>query len=292
MAFDLILLSAFAAMLCWGVGDFLIQRTVRKVGDLETLCFIGLIEFVGLFPFVLNDWQLLFSIPNLLVLSLLGIITFIGAMFTFEAFKKGKISVVETVIEFELPVTIIIGFVLFREVLTIWQLFLIVPIFAGILLMAIGAASKKPQNPFEGIEKGVFLGALAAIGMGFINSFTALSAREVSPVMAVWFPALFLFLISYFILWKKGKARDSFVNFNKFKVLILAMGVIDAAAWVFYAIALSSQNLGVITAITESYVVIALILGVTINKEKITPHQYVGAVLAIVASVLLAMTLM
>jgi len=292
MTFEFVLLAAFAAMLCWGVGDFLIQRTVRKVGDLETLFFIGLIEFVGLFPFVLGDWQLLFSIPNLLVLSLLGVITFIGAMFTFEAFKKGKISVVETVIEFELPVTIIIGFILFREVLTLWQILLIIPVFIGILLMAIGSASKKPQNPFEGIEKGVFLGALAAIGMGFINSFTALSAREVSPVMAVWFPALFLFLISYIILLKKGKVKDSFVNFKKFKILILAMGIVDAAAWVFYAIALSSQNIGVITAITESYVVIAMILGVTINKEKITPHQYVGAILAILASILLAMTLL
>jgi hypothetical protein len=28
---------AFIAMLCWGVGDFLIQKSARKLGDWETL---------------------------------------------------------------------------------------------------------------------------------------------------------------------------------------------------------------------------------------------------------------
>ena len=28
---------AFVAMLCWGFGDFLIQRSTRKVGDIEAL---------------------------------------------------------------------------------------------------------------------------------------------------------------------------------------------------------------------------------------------------------------
>jgi len=70
------------------------------------------------------------------------------------------------------------------------------------------------------------------------------------------------------------------------------MGAFDTAAWFFYAIALSSYSIGIITAITESYPVIALVLAVLINKEKITPHQYAGAILAILASILLAMTLL
>jgi len=292
MGFELVLLIAFAAMICWGIGDFLIQRTVRRVGDLEALAFIGLIEVIVLFPFAFSDLSLLLSTENLLVLALLGVITFVAAMFAFEAFKKGKISVVEVVIEFELPVTIIIGFILFKEVLTLWQLLLIIPIFFGIILMAIGASSKKPNNPFEGIEKGVFLGVLAAVGMGLLNSFTALSSRQVSPVMAIWFPSLVIFIMCFIILWKQGKIRESVTGLKRFKWLILLMGLFDAAAWLFYAITLYSANVGLITAITESYPVIAMVLGVTINKEKITPHQYIGAALALVASILLGMTLL
>ncbi|MFA6269337.1 MAG: DMT family transporter [archaeon] len=292
MAFELVLLAAFAAMVFWGFGDFLIQKAVRKIGDLEALAFLCFVGAICLFPFVLNDLNLLFSLENLLVLLLLGIITFVGAMFTFEAFKKGKISVVEVVIEFELPVTIVLGFVLFSEVLSIWQLLLVAPIFFGILLMAVGSGSKKVSNPFQRIEKGVILGIVAAVGMGLINSFTALSSRQISPIMAVWFPFLVTGIVCFIFLVKQGKLRNSLVNIKKYKLLVLGMAVFDTAAWLFYAVATSSYNIGVITAITESYPVIAIVLGVLINKEKITPHQCVGALIAIGASLLLAMTLM
>ncbi|MFA5125491.1 MAG: EamA family transporter [archaeon] len=292
MAFELVLFAAFGAMLCWGIGDFLIQRAVRKVGDLEALAFIGLFGGIVVFPFILGDIELLFSFENILVLLLLAVITFFGAIFTFEAYKRGKISVTEVIIELELPVTISLGFIFFKEVLTFWQILLMIPVFVGIILMAVGAASKKSENPFKRIEKGVFLAIIAALGMGLINSFTALSTRQVSPLMAIWFPFLATAIMCFVVLYKQGKLRNAFNNLKKFKLLIFGMSLFDTLAWLFYAFALSSANIGVITAITESYPVIGVILGVLVNKEKITFHQYVGAILAIIASTLLAMTLL
>lgn len=35
------LLFAFGAILCWGVGDFLIQRNTRAVGNIEALAWIA-----------------------------------------------------------------------------------------------------------------------------------------------------------------------------------------------------------------------------------------------------------
>ena len=48
------IIYAIAAMLSWGVGDFLIQRASRKIGIWQTLFFIGLGGFLGLFPFLKN----------------------------------------------------------------------------------------------------------------------------------------------------------------------------------------------------------------------------------------------
>ena len=42
---------AFAAMLSWGIGDFWIQKSARKVGDLEALFFITLFGAFVLSPF-------------------------------------------------------------------------------------------------------------------------------------------------------------------------------------------------------------------------------------------------
>lgn len=77
-------------------------------------------------------------------------------------------------------------------------------------------------------------------------------------------------------------------NASKFPWLILWMGIIDTAAWVFYSFAVYNENVGLVTAITESYPAVAIFLGVWLNKEKINWHQYLGAGLAIVSSVALA----
>ncbi|MEK6902933.1 MAG: EamA family transporter [archaeon] len=106
-------LFAFAAMICWGVGDFLIQRTVRKIGIVEGLAVIGIVGTVGLLPFVWNDLQIIFQPENASLLLGLGVVTFIAAMFNLYAYKIGKLSVVEFVLEIELPVTVILGIVFF-----------------------------------------------------------------------------------------------------------------------------------------------------------------------------------
>jgi drug/metabolite transporter (DMT)-like permease len=42
---------AFIAMLCWGVGDFLIQKSTRKLGNVETLFLITFFGAIVLFTF-------------------------------------------------------------------------------------------------------------------------------------------------------------------------------------------------------------------------------------------------
>jgi drug/metabolite transporter (DMT)-like permease len=89
------ILAAFAAMICWGFGDFLIQRSVRKIGVVECLMVIGVIGSVGLFPFIYPSLQTLLLPENASLLLLLGIVTFIAAVLNFYAYKIGKLSVVE-----------------------------------------------------------------------------------------------------------------------------------------------------------------------------------------------------
>lgn len=290
MVVEIFLLFAFASMVFWGIGDFLIQRTVRRIGDVEALFFIGIIGVIGLLPFVLLDLALLFAPENLAVLVLLGIITFIAAIFDFEALKQGKISVIEVILELELPITVVLGYIFFGEFLSTVQLFLIIPIFAGIILMALKSIELKKIKLMRGFEKGVVLAIFGAIGMAFINSITAVSARQVSPLMAVWFPWLIFTLICLFVLIKNKKLKNLLQNAKKQTTLILFMGIFDTLAWIAYAFATSTYNIGVITAITESYPAIGIVLGILINKEKVAHHQFLGAALTLIACLFLALS--
>ena len=55
------ILFAFAALIFWGFGDFLIQRSTRKFGDWETLFLIATFGAIVLTPFVRNDLAQIFS---------------------------------------------------------------------------------------------------------------------------------------------------------------------------------------------------------------------------------------
>lgn len=282
-------LAAFGAMFAWGFGDFFIQKTVRKIGDIESLAYIGVIGSIGLLPFVFKEIPFLFTKDNLILLAVLGLVVFIVSVINFEALKRGKLSVVEAISEIELPVTAILAFFFFRERLMPFQLVLVSIIFFGLILVATRSFSSKQK--MKHIEKGVFLALLTALGTGVVNFLTATSSKQISPLMAVWVPwVIFTILCVIFIERKEGLVK--FISNGKLhKRLILSMGLVDTLAWVLYAFSVLHTKLTITTAITESYAAVALFLGVWVNKEKIRIHQYIGAGMALSASVLLAFLL-
>jgi drug/metabolite transporter (DMT)-like permease len=283
---NIALIGAIAAMLCWGAGDFLIQRSARKIGDIEALAWIGIIGVIGLLPFVMKDLMHLSLMQNLILLIILGVVTFVAAIFDFEALKEGKISVIDMVLSLELPFTIMFGIFFLEERLTLLQFLLIVVLMWGVSMISMSGSIRLK------IERGVWLAVAAAVCMALVNFLTAVSAMQISPLMAVWFPWLVFTILCLAIIWRRNRGLHHFKDHVKeHYAMILGMGIFDTAAWLFYAYALTAGDLSIITAITESYPIIAMMLGLTIGGERITHKQYGGAGIAIVASVILALTL-
>ncbi|MGV8161946.1 MAG: DMT family transporter [Candidatus Nanoarchaeia archaeon] len=286
MNFELGLIFAFGAMICWGFGDFLIQKTARKIGALETLFWIGIVGSIGLFPFVISDLHLLSDFSNLFIIFAMGALGFVSALMSFKAFEQGKISVVDMILVIELPVTIVLSFIFLKEVLSFTQIVLIVFSLLGIILIA----TESLRNIRAKIEKGVALAIIAALFMGGYNFLTGFSSKSMTPMLAIWGPWFLCTVIcAIFMMFRKKK--EIFKDALKIKWLLLVTCIIDIAAWVFYAFALQKNEISIITAITESYPAIALGLGVWLNKERILFHQWVGAGLALLCSILLSTTL-
>lgn len=285
------IIFAFGAMLFWGIGDFLIQKTVRKIGEFETLIWINLIGGLGLLPFVIKDFKLITSWENLLALIILGIIDFFFGITLLKAYEDGKLSVVEIIMTIELPFTVLLGVFFLKEQLSFLQVILILIIFSGIFFI-----SKSPKDLFEKLknffigrhnllEKGAKLAMVAAVISAFYNFMVAVNSRGVSAIMAIWFPWVLSFFFLLLYVGRKKGFKNLLAKSAEWKKTILVTGIIDTAAWVCFAFALSKQELSVTTAITESYPVIAMFLGIKYNQEKISGYQYCGALLALAGSV-------
>ena len=178
-----------------------------------------------------------------------------------------------------------LGLVIFKESLSFVQIALMALVFVGVALMAM---RDYPPHLLRRFEKGVWLALITALGLGLLDFFTASAARSYSPILAIWLPWTTFTIACFILLARRGALRSMPSHFARYAPLIIPMVLFDGAAWVTYAYALERGSLAIVTAITESYPALALILGVWLNREFIKKHQWTGAGLALLGSISLA----
>ena len=100
------ILFALGAMVCWGVGDFYIQRSTKKFGDWESLFVISLTGSIIIVPFIYKDLDSIYNLfrNNYYILTTTASLFLLTALIYCEALKKGKLSVVEPLGALELPI--------------------------------------------------------------------------------------------------------------------------------------------------------------------------------------------
>jgi uncharacterized membrane protein len=278
---------AFVAMLCWGFGDFMIQRSTRKVGDWETLFAITLFGSAVLLPFTYRNIPALLSNPTgLLVLSGCAVILFGAALLDFEALRIGKLSVVEPIWSFEIPAAALLALLVIGEQLSLIQSSLIGLLIVGLVLVSFkGRLSAKML-----LEKGVRLAFVAALAMGTANFLMGWGARETDPLMVNFFVNVFIAVGSGVYLAATGKFRKMLHDLRVHRSLLLPMSVLDNAAWVAFAFAMTLVPIGVAVALSESYIIVAVLLGIFVNRERLYTHQKFGLIAALAAALVLAVT--
>ncbi|MBI5134941.1 DMT family transporter [Candidatus Uhrbacteria bacterium] len=278
---------ALLAMVSWGVGDFLIQQSSRRVGIVRALFWICAIGGGLLFPFVLGDIASI-TARGWVLIGTAAVVMFFASLFDFEALKDGKIAIIEPVLAGELPLTIGLSVGLARESLTSAQQVAILVIVVGILLAVTTHPSKAWHHRRRLFERGVIYAGLGAIGMGLTN-FSVGIASQHAPVLAsislIW---LIIAVLSMATLLIERNTHHLADDLRRHGPLLASMAVADTMAWIFYSFATSAMYISVANAMSESYVIIAAVLGVVVNHERLKRHQQVGAALAFVGVIWLA----
>jgi bacterial/archaeal transporter family protein len=276
---------AFVAMLCWGIGDFLIQRSTRKVGDFETLFLISLFGMVVLFPFVLGDVETLISNGRtVLILALCSTVLLVAALLDFEALRVGKLSIVEPIWSLEIPVAAVMAYLFLGERLGVVQIVLIIILIAGLVLVSV----RGRHSLRHVFERGALIALIAAIAMGAANFLFGWGGRLSSPIMVNFFVSVFLAGATGAVLFIRGRLMVALSDFVRYRHLLVPMSIFDKAAWVAFAAAMVAAPIGIVVALSESYIIIAVLLGLFINRERLRPHQYAGLLVALGSAITLA----
>lgn len=279
---------ALGALLSWGFGDFFIQRTVRAIGTWKALLLICATTTFVLFPFVVTEFSLFISNSgNFWLLSFASLAALVMAVFDFEAFKRGKLAIVEPIISFELPLTIALSVLIWHERLQPIQSLLVFVVFCGILL-SITVHEQHLQYHKRILEKGVVLALIAAIGSALSNFFIGASSQEMNPLVTIWFVHTFLALVSVVVILMQGGFRTLVSDVRKNYSIVVSEIVFDNAGWLAFAAATTYIPIAIATTISESYIALAVLLGIFVTKEKLQRHQFIGVILAMCGVIILS----
>lgn len=279
---------ALVALVGWGLGDFFIQRATRKSGVHETLLVITGSSTILLLPFIGSDVLAITRI-DLGILAILSVITYAYAITIFEAFREGKLSIVESVVGLELPLTVLLAVLFGGERLSGTSLTLFVIVSIGIMLAVTRSTSHLLTRHI--VERGALL-ALAAAALSALTNFSVGTASQhLSPLLVIWFTHAVVLIPAIGYIASEGRLSNFVRSLKRHPETYLPMALFDNAAWIGFAYAAAFAPLSLVATISESYILLAALLGHFLNHERLRPHQIAGALIALGGVIAFALTM-
>ena len=141
------------------------------------------------------------------------------------------------------------------------------------------------------LEKGTVIAVIAAIFMGAANFFVGMGARASDALIMNWFLNVFIAVFSFIFIFADSDLGNMIKHYKTQKKIWLGMCIFDNIAWIAFAFAMTLAPIAITVALSDSYIIIAVLLGVFINKESLHTHQKIGLILSIASAMILALTL-
>ncbi|MDD2786117.1 MAG: DMT family transporter [Patescibacteria group bacterium] len=277
---------ALGALLGWSFGDFSIQKTVRAIGNVRAIFYISITGGILLLPFIWREIIPAFSsVSNFPLIIFACILVLVTALANFEGLKKGKLSVVLPINGVELVIAIALAALISGERYHSLIYLGIVLVFVGLLLTTITSIKNLTDLKWE---KGVAWALTGAILLGVSNYTIGLTSRTFSPIFSIWLTHSVAAIATFLIMLKRKEISAIRNDLKNHFNIIAAQSLLDNLAWISFAYATTLIPIGIATTISEGYLALGAILGMTINQEKLRRHQLFGVALTIISVLLLS----
>lgn len=278
----------------WAVGDFLIQKSTRAMSGPRILFYLCIFSTIFFLPFI--NWSSSFSFSTLTNHSFLiftGVFGFIYAITIFQAFKIAKLSVVESIIALELPLTVFLATSLSGEVISGKSLFFLGVIFIGIMLTVSRENIFRKlfyhlrANKKNAIEKGFYF-ALAAVALSSVFNYLVGYSGLVGgdTIFSIWLIHVVIGICTFLFMLVNKELGEIYHDLKTHPYLIVLASFFDTVAWAGYIFAVSKNSISTVTAVSEGYIALAAFLGYYFNREKLIFTQKLGMLIVFSCTVL------
>lgn len=281
--------AALITAIFWTITAIAFESAGKKIGSLSVNIIRLVFAFVliGIYTSITRGMFLPLdaSRSTWLWLLLSGVIGFVlGDLFLFQSYLEIGSRVAQLIMSLSPPITALIGYFVLGEKLTKANIIGMSITVLGIAMVVLKKESGDNKIKFSHSIKGIsfaFLGALgqaggliiSKVGMKEYNAFAATQIRVIAGI--------FGFITLFFIMKKWGDLSKALKNTSALKRVSLGSFFGPFLGVSFSLIAVQNTTAGVSSTITSIVPVLIIIPSILIFKEKISPREILGSVIAI-----------
>lgn len=274
------LMSGIAGMFGWGIYDFSAGVYAKKIGTLKTLfwsqlagcCFIILLASV-----FIVDLHIPFSM--LLLLPIASLLYALGYFFFMKGLEVGNISIIAAIMNLWAVVTMLVAFTFMGQRLSIFQSGGVFLIIAGAIVASLNWDDIKNKS-FQ-LSVGVKEAVIGAFFFGTFWNVSEVISEQIGWLATTLFVkigivlllGLFSLVVKQQVLLTKSTTRT--------KIIILLMGVLEAAVIAIINYGLTIGDAILITPIASALSVVTILMAVIFLKEQVQKIQCIGIVTVI-----------
>ena len=291
------IILGLTAAIGWGTGDFLVRGATRRIGSFLSLFYMQFFGLLFILLVTIFSGELQIGIaridPSTVFFLILTVaIGITGSLQLYQAFATGMLAVVSPIAASYAAITLVLS-LLSGEQLTLARAIGVAICLCGVLLSSIERNPKASEdgNPRKGswhLPPGVMNAVGAAICYGIVfwlmgfhviprlgGLFSVTATRFGSVVIAL--PLLALLL-----------GRSLRPPSKRDLRILLAVGVIDTAAFIAAMIGSSTEQVSIVTVLSSMFSAWTVLLAWIFYKERPLKLQWMGISLIFIGIVLVS----
>lgn len=276
---------ALISMTGYGLGNAISKTPAKALGSRKTLFYRNiLISIVLLIILILNLKDTHFNSTYILIGILISLIGYIPIIAFFEAIKRGAVGVISPIGSSSLIVTIFLSLIFFKETLSLSQIFAILLILFGIILISVNFKDFKNSHIFS-VASGVPFALIACLGWGLVFFLMKFPVSNLGPIFSAFILESGLIVFSGIHLKVRG---EDFKIHKKYYKYIFITALATMFGTLFYSYGINTTSVSLVAAISACSPLVGTIYGKIVYKEKLSFQQYCAGLIIVVGIITLA----